>query len=471
MLLIQPLILCGGAGARLWPLSRESMPKQFVPLIGTLSTFQQTLQRVSDRNIFDVPIIVTNEEFRFIVEEQARAVSIEVRILLEPARRDSAPAIAAAAALVAQIKENMAVLVLASDHLVREPKNFVTACQDAMPAVAAGRIVTFGIKPTGPATSYGYILPGQIIADSAACEAVDFVEKPNLETAERYVADGYLWNSGNLMFRPTVMLGELARFERLMHDVVLQSVNGIKTDLNFMRLAAEPYSQAPRKSIDYAVMEHSELSAVMPLDCGWSDIGSWDALWQVQKTDIDSNVTSGMVEVLDTQSSLIYSDTDLMTSVVGCRDIVVVATRDSVLVIPRAQSERVKGLVEQLKHRNRRQALEHTRVHRPWGYYQSVDVGGRHQVKRISVTPGGRLSLQKHHHRSEHWIVVKGTAEVTVGERIQIVHENESAYIPIGSIHRLANPGKIPLELIEVQVGSYLEEDDIVRIEDVYQRQ
>jgi mannose-1-phosphate guanylyltransferase/mannose-6-phosphate isomerase len=426
---------------------------------------------VSDRELFDPPIVITNTQFRFIVAEQALSAGTQAKIVLEPSRRDSGPAIAVAAEIVAQTNPSGIVLVLAADHIIRDAAAFVAACRNAISAAKAGRIVTFGVRPTSPSTSYGYILPGQTfenLGDAARVRA--FVEKPDSETASRYVEEGYLWNSGNFMFRADVMLGEIARYEPAMGHAVKGSLAKAECDLDFLRLAAEAFEQAPRKSIDYAVMEHTDLAAVVPLDCGWSDVGSWKAAWEIQDRDAEGNVKSGPVELLDTHNSLVHSDGGALLTVVGCEDIVVVATSDSVLVIRREDSERVKSLVEVLRRKNRREAVEHRKIFRPWGYYQGVDMGDRYQVKRIVVHAGGKLSLQKHFHRAEHWVVVKGTAEVTNGNDLQTVHENESVYIPIGNVHRLANPGKIPLELIEVQVGSYLGEDDIVRLEDVYSR-
>ncbi|TMJ01492.1 MAG: mannose-1-phosphate guanylyltransferase/mannose-6-phosphate isomerase [Alphaproteobacteria bacterium] len=462
--------MCGGAGTRLWPISRESMPKQFVPLVGDRSTFQQALERVTDRELFARPIIITNADFRFVVAEQLRELGIEADIVLEPARRDSGAAVAVAAALAAQREPDATVLVLAADHVVRKPAEFVSACREAAAAAAAGRIVTFGIRPSAPSTSYGYIRPGARL-NGAAVLAVDaFVEKPDAATAMRYVADNYLWNSGNFMFRADVMLDEITRFEPAIAEAARAAVAEMKRDLDFLRLAPEPFMRAPRKSIDYAVMERTKLAAVVPADMGWSDVGSWDAVWENLSQDEHGNAVSGTAVVLESRDSLVRSDDSVLTAVVGVDNVVVVVTGDAVLVVSRDKADRVKTLVEALKTQNRREAIEHRRIYRPWGYYQGVDNGARYQVKRIVVKSGARLSLQKHFHRAEHWVVVKGTAEVTIGEAVRTIHENESVYIPIGSVHCLANPGKIPLELIEVQVGSYLGEDDIVRLDDVYGR-
>jgi mannose-1-phosphate guanylyltransferase / mannose-6-phosphate isomerase len=466
-----PVIMCGGAGTRLWPVSRESMPKQFVPLVGTGSTFQHVLARVSDSELFARPIVVTNADFRFLVAEQLREAGIEADIVLEPVRRDSGPAVAVSAALAVERDRDALVLVLAADHVVRKPDAFREACRRAAAAAAEGRIVTFGIEPTHPATNYGYIRPGAKLNGAAAVHAVDaFVEKPDAATAAGYVADRYLWNSGNFLFHAATMLGEIERFEPAMAEAAKAAVNGLTRDLDFLRLAAEPFARAPKKSIDYAVMERTKLAAVVPADLGWSDVGSWSTVWDVLDHDQAGNATEGPVVMLDSRNSLVRSEEPLLTTVVGLDDVIVISTSDAVLVSARGKAEQVKTLVEQLKAQNHRAAVEHRRIYRPWGYYQDIDLAPRYRVKRIVVKPGSKLSLQKHFHRSEHWVVVQGTAEVTVNSDVRSVHENESIYIPIGSVHRLANPGKIPLELIEVQVGSYLGEDDIVRLDDVYGR-
>ena len=467
---IVPVIMCGGAGTRLWPVSRESMPKQFVPLVGQASTFQQVLARITDPELFARPIVITNADFRFVVAEQLRERGIEADIVLEPMRRDSGPAVTVAAVLAAERDRNALVLVLAADHVIRKPEEFRDTCRSAASAAAEGRIVTFGIEPTGPVTSYGYIRPGKKL-NGASVRAVDaFVEKPDAATAATYVADRYLWNSGNFLFHAATMLSEIERFEPVMAEAGKAAVAGLTRDLDFMRLAAEPFARAPMKSIDYAVMERTELAAVVPADLGWSDVGSWNSVWEVVDHDAAGNATAGPVVMMDSRNSLVRSDESVLTTVVGLNDVIVVSTADAVLVASRAKAEQVKVLVEELKLRNYCAAVEHRRIYRPWGYYQDVDIAARYRVKRIVVKPGSTLSLQKHFHRSEHWVVVKGTAEVTIGNDVRNVHENESSYIPIGSIHRLANPGKIPLELIEVQVGSYLGEDDIVRLDDVYGR-
>jgi mannose-1-phosphate guanylyltransferase/mannose-6-phosphate isomerase len=468
--LVIPVIICGGTGTRLWPLSRESHPKQFIPLTGGVSTFQQVLARISDAKFFTRPIVVTNVDFRFMVADQIQRSGITADILLEPQGRDSGPAIAIATEFAIRRDPAACVLVLAADHVVRDSKLFRAACEEALVVAASGRLVTFGVRPTGPSTSYGYIKPGAPLSGTDAFAVEAFVEKPDAETAARYVADGYLWNSGNFLFRADTMLGEIERFEPEMRNAAKASIDELQRDLDFLRVPEGAFSRAPKKSIDYAVMERTLLAAVLPVDYGWSDIGSWHALWEELERDSQGNSVEGPARLLETTNSLVRSDETILTAVVGLDDIVVISTPDSVLVVPRQQSEKVKDLVAALKLDNRREATEHRRIYRPWGYFQGVDVGPRYQVKRIVVNPGGKLSLQKHHHRSEHWVVVKGTAQVAINEDTRIVHENESIYVPIGSVHRLANPGRIPLELIEVQVGSYLGEDDIVRLDDVYHR-
>src|SRR5262245_402904 len=467
---IVPVIMCGGAGTRLWPVSRESMPKQFVPLIGPQTTFQQVLSRIVEPELFARPIVITSADFRFVVAEQLRECGIEADIVLEPIRRDSGPAVAVAAVLAIERDPDALVLVLAADHVMRKPDDFREACRRAAKAAAEGRIVTFGIEPTHPATNYGYIRPGARLNGAAVLAVEAFVEKPDVATATTYVAERYLWNSGNFLFQAATMLGEIERFEPTMAQAARGAVAGLTRDVDFLRLATDAFARAPKKSIDYAVMERTRLAAVVPADLGWSDIGSWSAVWDVLEHDPAGNAALGPVVMLDSRNSLVRAEDNVLTTVVGLEDVIVVATADAVLVAARDKAEQVKSLVEQLKASNHRAAVEHRRMYRPWGYYQDIDLAERYRVKRIVVKPGSKLSLQKHFHRSEHWVVVKGTAEVTVGKDVRQVHENESIYIPIGSVHRLANPGKIPLELIEVQVGSYLGEDDIVRLDDVYGR-
>src|SRR5262249_37209486 len=444
---IIPVIMCGGAGTRLWPVSRESMPKQFVRLVGEASTFQQVLGRISDPELFARPLVLPHTDFRFIVAEQLRERGVEADIVLEPMSRDSGPAVAVSAVLAAERDRDALVLVLAADHVVRKPDEFRVACSHAGTAAAEGRIVTFGIEPTHAATSYGYIRPGEKLNGASTRRIEAFVEKPDAATAASYVAQRYLWNSGNFLFHAATMLGEIERFEPTMAEAAKAAVAGLSRDLDFLRLAREPFARAPKKSIDYAVMQRTKLAAVVPTDPGWSDIGSWSSVWDVLDHDAAGNATDGPVVMLDSRNSLVRSEESVLTTVVRLDTLVAISTRHAILLTTRAKAEQVKTLVERLKAHNHRAAVEHRRVYRPWGYYQDVDIAPRYRVKRIVVKPGSKLSLQKHFHRSEHWVVVKGTAEVTLGNDVRSVHENESIYIPIGSIHRLANPGKIPLEL------------------------
>jgi len=464
---IIPILLAGGAGTRLWPVSRDALPKQFLALVGNRSTYQETLLRVRDA-LFAPPIVITGPNFHFFARRQAEELGIDATVVIEPLRRDSGPALAAATALARRRDPQAVVLALAADHVVLDPAKFRLACEAGRAAAARGHIVTFGIRPHEPKTSYGYILPGEAVCDGVHAVA-KFVEKPDIATAARYVQEGYLWNSGNFLFRADVMLSELARFEPEIAKAAEGAVEKATTDLGFLRLDAESFARAPQKSIDYAVMERTDRAAVVVGEFRWSDIGSWDALFDVAARDADGNVPHGPVVTMDAHRCVAHSDGPL-TALLGVEDLIVVATSDAVMVAPRARAEDVKTLVARLKADARPQATDHRRVHRPWGYYESIDMGERFQVKRIVVVPGGMLSLQKHRHRAEHWVVVRGTAEVTIGDATRSVHENESIFIPIGSVHRLANQGKIPLELIEVQTGSYLGEDDIERLDDIYKR-
>ena len=464
---IIPILLAGGAGTRLWPVSRDALPKQFLPLIGDKSTYQQTLLRARDA-MFAPPIVITGPNFHFFARRQAEEIGVDATIVIEPVRRDSGPAIAAATMVASRRDPKAVVLALAADHIIPDVDAFRATCQAGCVAAEASRIVTFGIKPTEPKTSYGYILPGEAIGDGVYA-VKSFVEKPDAETAARYVRDGYLWNSGNFLFRAAVLLSELKRLEPDMATAVDAAVANASSDLGFLRLESGAFSRAPQKSIDYAIMERTDLAAVALGDFRWSDIGSWDALFDITSRDPAGNVLQGSVVTMDATGCVVHSN-DRLTAVVGVKDLVVVSTADAVMVIPRARAQDVRELVDKLKTEKRPEATDHKRVHRPWGYYESIDAGERFQVKRIVVIPGGVLSLQKHRHRAEHWVVVHGTAEVTIGEKVRAVHENESVYIPIGSVHRLANKGKIPLELIEVQTGSYFGEDDIERLDDIYKR-
>lgn len=467
---IIPVVLAGGSGTRLWPLSRNSLPKQFLPLATQNTMYQDTLLRAAPGAVFGNPVVVANEEFRFFAQRQARDIGIDATVMLEPARRDSAPALIAAAAWVAQTYgPDTLVLALASDHVVLDPAGFVRTVEIGASVARLGRIVTFGIEPTEPRTSYGYIRLGGELDPRGAFEVDSFVEKPDRATAERYVAAGYLWNSGNFLFPAGLMLAEAEHYEPAIAEAARLAVEEAKSDLGFLRLDPAAFKAAPAKSIDFAVLERTRHAGVVRGSFGWSDVGSWDALHEIGNQDERGNVTVGTVQLLDSTNSFVRSDGPLVTAI-GLEGVSVIATEDAVLVMPSNRSQDVKQLVSALKETNRKEVEEHLTIHRPWGTYQTVCKGDRFQVKKIVVEPGGILSLQKHHHRAEHWVVVRGTAEVTVGERTFTVHENESTYIPIGSVHRLGNPGRIPLELIEVQTGSYLGEDDITRFEDIYQR-
>jgi mannose-1-phosphate guanylyltransferase/mannose-6-phosphate isomerase len=465
---IIPVIMCGGAGTRLWPASREVRPKQFLSLFKGNSTFRDTLSRVSDPSLFERPIIITNAAYRFIVLEQLAESGAEADVLLEPMRRDSGPAMAAAATFALTRDSDAVVLALAADHVVRDTHSFLAACHQGLVAAEGGRIVTFGIVPERAATEYGYVCPGDRISGEVRAVA-KFVEKPDPAKAAEYMNAGYLWNSGNFMFRCSILLDEYRKLDVESVQAVGLSVAKAGRDLEFVMLESEAFGSAKTISIDYAVMERTLLAAVVPVSCGWSDVGSWHAVWELSDKDAQGNAVQGVAVFEDSRNCNVTTDKALV-ALEGVDDLVVVVTQDAVLVSRQKDADGLKRLVAKLKKSAPQVTEEHLKVHRPWGSYQSIDMGDRHQVKRIIVKPGSRLSLQKHHHRSEHWIVVAGTARVTVGEIVKIVHENESIYIPIGAVHRLENPGKILLELIEVQTGSYLGEDDIVRIEDDYRR-
>ncbi len=467
---ILPVIMCGGAGTRVWPESRESLPKQFIPLVGERSTFQMLVEMLTDP-VFERPLIISNIDYRFLLQEQLAAINADAEIVLEPMRRDSAPAIAVASEIAAARNPESIVAVFAADHVVRDRAALVDICKAAATAAADGAIVTLGIKPTEAATGFGYIKPGAPTAmDNRVLPVKAFVEKPDRETAERYVAEGYLWNGGNFFFRADRMIDEIGRFEPAIGEAARAALADARHDLGFLVLDADAFAQAPKISIDYAVMERAPNVAVIPADIGWSDVGTWHAVWELSDRDANGNSIRGNGVVMDAKNVHIRS-ADHLTAVVGIDDVIVVSMQDAVLVLHRDHAHKVKQLVDQLKRENRREADEHKRMFRPWGYYQSIDTGPRYQVKRIVVKPGERLSLQKHYHRAEHWVVVQGTAEVQRDDERILVHENESIYLPIGCVHRLGNPGKINLELIEVQTGSYLGEDDIVRLEDVYNRE
>ncbi|MBO9716371.1 MAG: mannose-1-phosphate guanylyltransferase/mannose-6-phosphate isomerase [Pseudoxanthomonas sp.] len=462
-----PVILSGGSGTRLWPLSREAYPKQFLPLAGTDTMLQATWRRVAPLATA-APILVANEDHRFMVAEQLREAGCTPgAILLEPVGRNTAPAIAVAALQATAGGEDPLLLVLPSDHVISDPVAFRAAVGRAAAAADAGKLVTFGIVPTGPETGYGYIKasPGD---DVRAVER--FVEKPDAATAQGYVDSGeYFWNSGMFLFRASRYLEELGRHQPQMLAACRAAFDGARRDEDFVRLDKDAFTTSPSDSIDYAVMEKTADAAVLPISVGWNDVGSWSALWEVAEQDGDGNAHHGDVVALDCRDTLAWADGRLV-AMIGLRDVVVVDTDDSLLVAHKDQVQEVKTVVAQLKAAGRPEPTFHRKVYRPWGSYDSIDMGERFQVKRITVKPGAALSLQMHHHRAEHWIVVSGTAKVTRGQDTLLLSENQSTYIPLGVTHRLENPGKVPLELIEVQSGSYLGEDDIVRFEDVYGR-
>ena len=474
--MILPVIMAGGSGSRLWPLSRQLFPKQFLPLVGEHTMLQETCARLDGLN-HQAPMVICGEDHRFTVAEQLRVLSpTHSGILLEPAGRNTAPAVALAAlqALADDTAGDPLLLVLAADHVIKDVAAFQRAVAVAVPLAEQGKLVTFGIVPGAPETGYGYIRRAeQGLPESAADTAYaveQFVEKPNLETAEEYVRSGaYYWNSGMFMFRASRYLKELQAHCPEILAVCTEAMNSAIVDSDFVRPEKAAFLSCPDDSIDYAVMEKTDAAVVVPMDCGWSDVGSWSALWEVSDKDANGNALSGDVIAHDSRNCFVKADGKLVATV-GLDDVVIVDSDDAILVAPRDRVQDVKKIVEQLKASKRSEAVSHRKVYRPWGFYDSIDHGGRFQVKHIVVNPGGQLSLQMHHHRAEHWIVVSGTARVTCGDKEFLVTENQSTYIPLGEKHRLENPGAIPLEMIEVQSGSYLGEDDIVRFEDIYSR-
>jgi mannose-1-phosphate guanylyltransferase/mannose-6-phosphate isomerase len=470
MTLVIPVIMCGGAGTRLWPASRHSRPKQFLPLLGDRSLFQEAALRVCEESLFQAPICITNADYRFVVAEQLREIGVEGEIVLEPARRDSAPAFGAACALARQRGEDAVVLALPADHGIRDTDGFRATVRRGLDAAQAGHIVTFGARPDGPATGYGYIAVSKThVAGEEVFGVERFVEKPDRDTALEYVERGYLWNTGNFLCRAATLLEELESLAPEVRKGVDASVAGARRDLDFVRLDPEAFERTPAISIDYAVMEKTECAAVAEASFDWSDIGSWEALWGHSEKDAAGNVARGDVRIIGGTQNFVQSD-QALTTLVGVDGLVVVATRDAVMVAARHRVEEVREMVKVLEAEDRPEVSTHAKVFRPWGSYESVDHGKRYQVKRITVVPGGKLSLQKHRHRAEHWVVVHGIAKVTIDDFTKTLHDNESAYIPLGAVHRLENPGDEPLDLIEVQSGDYLGEDDIIRLEDVYGR-
>lgn len=470
--MIRPVILSGGGGSRLWPMSRSGNPKQFQRLLGEKSLLQETAGRCSGP-LFDAPLISTAEEQRFFVIDQLEDIGVTpASIILEPSPRNTAPAIAAAALWALSRGEDDPLFVTPSDHLIRDTVALHATIEAALPAALDGNLLTFGTRPTVPHTGYGYIQCGPATASNTAVHRVKrFVEKPDAETARSFLAEGhYLWNSGMFLFRPSAYVEELRKFAPEVASQVEMAMTGASQDGAFLRPESSAFAAAPSISIDYAVMEHSDRVLVVPASFDWSDLGSWDTVHELTPGDGDGNVLRGDVVAIDVRNSMIRSDADTTVAVVGLDGVLCVVTDDAVFVAPMDRAQDVKKAVEELRARGHPRADEPACVHRPWGTYQTMDRGERFQTKRIVVKPGAKLSLQKHQHRSEHWVVVSGTAEVTVGDETKLLQESESTFIPAGTPHRLANPGQAPLHLIEVQCGLYLGEDDIVRLDDDYGR-
>ena len=469
---IHPVILSGGVGTRLWPLSRSLYPKQFWPLASKHSMLQETALRVRAGDRFHPPYIVANAEHRFMLAEQLRSLEVTPReIMIEPMGRNTAPAAAVAAIRLSIENPSALMLVLPSDHVVDNNRAFLAAIETAEAAAEAGRLVTFGITPERAETGYGYIHQGAPLDGIPGCFAVErFVEKPEMESAQKFLAaGGWHWNAGIFMFRASRYLEELERLHPDMMAACERAVERGVRDLDFFRLDGDAFAAAPQGSIDTALMEKTKAAAVVPVEMGWSDVGSWATLWEIGEKDDAGNVVLGESSIIDVRNSYIRGEGPLVAAI-GVEDVVVIATRDAVLVVSRDRAQDVKMLVERLKADDWPEYHSHTTVYRPWGSYQTIDTGERFQVKRITINPGAELSLQMHHHRSEHWVVIKGTARVTRGEEKFLLEENQSTFIPVGAVHRLENPGETPLELIEVQSGDYLGEDDIVRLEDRYGR-
>nr|WP_237402576.1 mannose-1-phosphate guanylyltransferase/mannose-6-phosphate isomerase [Rhodovulum sulfidophilum] len=469
---IHPVILCGGSGTRLWPSSRKAYPKQFAPLIGRESLYQRTLRRFSGGG-FAAPLVMTGNEFRFMATEQAAAIGLsDARVVVEPLGRDTAPAILAAALMLERDDPEALMLVAPSDHVIADLPAFLAAVEAGCPPARDGALVTFGVAPDRPETGYGYLELTAPPAGNTPVPLASFREKPDLATAREMLEAGtYLWNAGIFLFRAA---DAIAAFETHAPELLAPCRAAIaegQTDLGFFRLAEAPYAGARAISFDYAVMEKASRVMAVPLEGGWSDLGSWDALWAAAGPDADGVVADGAVTAIDCRDSYLRSEDESMQLVgLGLEGVVAVAMRDAVLVADKSRAQEVKSVVETLRADGVAQADQYPRFHRPWGWYETLCLGTRFQVKRIMVRPGGVLSLQSHHHRSEHWIVVSGTAEVTIGEEARLVTENQSVYIPLGTVHRMANPGKLPMYLIEVQTGAYLGEDDIVRYQDIYDR-
>ncbi len=469
--MITPVLLCGGAGTRLWPISRKSYPKQFVPLTGDQSLFAASAARLSGP-AFAAPMIVTGADFRFIVTEQLLDAGIDPgAVVIEPEARNTAPAVLAAALILAQTDPDTPMLVAPSDHVIADPAAFRAAVLRAVPAATDGQIVTFGIAPTHPETGYGWLELGAA-AGTEPVALTRFVEKPDAERAAEMLAAGnFLWNAGIFLFTPRTFIAAVEAHAPDLLSPVRAAVTGAKPDLGFLRLDPAAWARAPSISVDYAVMERADNLSVLAYDAGWNDLGGWDAVAREMGTDAAGLSVAGAVTAIDCADTLLRSDSEGVELVgIGLRNIIAVAMDDAVLIADRSRAQEVRQAVATLKAKGARQAEAFARDHRPWGHYETLALADRFQVKRIVVKPGAALSLQSHHHRSEHWIVVSGTAKVTVDSAVRLLTENESVYIPLGAVHRMENPGKVPMVLIEVQTGAYLEEDDIVRYEDVYAR-
>jgi mannose-1-phosphate guanylyltransferase / mannose-6-phosphate isomerase len=470
---IYPVILSGGSGSRLWPLSRAHYPKQFLPLAGDLSLFQETALRMSRAENAKAPLIITNNDHRFLVHEQLEQIGVEpLAIILEPLGRNTAPAATVAALKIAALDPQGIMVLLPSDHLISGEERFHGDLAEAVAAAQDGKLVTFGITPNHPETGYGYIRKGAALANQDNCSGVDaFVEKPDLETAIGYLKSGdYFWNSGMFVFSASDFLAELQKFQPDMSGQCQAALDAGQTDLGFLRLGSDAFAASPSISVDYAVMEHTDIAAMVMARFGWSDVGTWPSLWEASDHDERGNALSGDTLLRNVSNSYVRSEGGQLLTVIGVEDMVIVSTDDAVLVAPKDRAAETKDLVELLSEAKRSEVVHHPRVHRPWGSYEDIDKDARFRVKRIIVKPGASLSLQKHAQRSEHWVVVKGRARITRNEEIIELTENQSTYIPVGMIHRLENPGVDALHLIEIQVGDYLGEDDIVRLEDKYGR-
>jgi len=470
--MIIPVILAGGSGTRLWPLSRQLYPKQLIDIYNDKTMLQNTVLRLEDLKDSGSPIVVCNEEHRFMTAEQLRQINIDPEaIILEPVGRNTAPAIAIAALKALENDNDSILLILPADHVIEKDSKFHDAIYSGLEYADQGNLITFGIIPDSPETGYGYIKKGELLKKNSEASAIDsFVEKPDRKTAKKYLDSGsYTWNSGMFMFKASAIIKELENHAPKIMEACRKVMATATSDLDFLRLALKEFQSIPSDSIDYAVMEKTAKGIVIPLDAGWNDMGSFDALWKAGQKDENQNVIKGDVLTHDVKETYINAEKSLIAAV-GLEKLVIVETKDAIFISPRDRVQDVKKIVKQLKDENRSEAINHSKVYRPWGSYETIDIEPRFQVKRITVKPGAKLSLQKHFHRAEHWTVVSGSAIITKGEEEVLLKEDQSTYIPLGTMHRLENPGKIPLELIEVQSGSYLGEDDIVRYDDVYGR-